>query len=277
MIDTHQHFWRYRPADYPWIDDRMAVIRRDFLPEDAGAAMNGTGFTASIAVQARQSLDETGVLLELAEANPFIIGVVGWVDLCADDVATTLRRVASNPRLVGIRHIVQDEPDDRFLLRPEFCRGMALLEDFGLAYDLLIHVRHLPVAAEFVTRFPRQRFVLDHLAKPEIASGRIGEWETGVRRLAEAPNVWAKLSGLVTEARWASWREQDLRPYLDVAMDAFGPERLMVGSDWPVCTVASDYARTMRVWVEYLANRPAAERAAVLDGNARRFWNLQPA
>jgi L-fuconolactonase len=175
---------------------------------------------------------------------------------------------------VGVRHIVQDEPDDRFLLRADFCRGIALLDDFGLTYDVLVHVRHLRVAAEFVARFPAQRFVLDHLAKPEIRAGRIDEWSRDLRRLAAAPNVSAKLSGLVTEASWDAWTDADLRPYLDVAFEAFGPDRLMVGSDWPVCTVAGSYTKTMNAVLRYLDGRPDVEREAVLDGNARRFWNL---
>jgi L-fuconolactonase len=169
---------------------------------------------------------------------------------------------------------VQGEPDDRFLLRERFCRGIGLLAEYGLAYDILIYPRHLPVAAAFVERFPGQRFVLDHLAKPEIKKGEVRVWEAGLRRLAAFPNVSCKLSGLVTEADWQVWTPQDLRPYLDVAYDAFGPRRLLIGSDWPVCTVAADYARTMDVVQDFLAGRPASERAAVLGGNAQRFWQL---
>jgi L-fuconolactonase len=274
VIDTHQHFWRYSPEDYPWIGESMASLRRDFTPEDAAAAMRGTGFRDRIAVQARQSTDETRYLLELAATRPSIVGVVGWVDLCAPDIREQLTTWAAHPKLVGVRHIVQDEPDDRFLLRADFCRGIALLEDFGLTYDVLVHVRHLPVAAEFVARFPSQRFVLDHLAKPEIRAGQIDQWSRDLRRLAAAPNVWAKLSGLVTEARWDGWTDADLGPYLDVAFEAFGPDRLMVGSDWPVCTVAGPYVKTMNAVLRYLNGRPDVEREAVLDGNARRFWNL---
>jgi L-fuconolactonase len=275
-IDGHQHFWRYEAAEYGWIDDSMPSLRRDFLPSDARHEMARAGFDACVAVQARQTLDETRWLLALADAHPFIAGVVGWIDLQAPDARAQLESFAGHPKLVGLRHIVQSEPDDRFLLRPAFGRGLALLEEFGLAYDLLVYSRHLPVAAELANRFAGQRFVLDHLAKPHIRGGGDRRaWERDLRKLAACGNVWGKLSGLVTEADWAGWTSQQLRPYLDVAFECFGPNRLMIGSDWPVCTVAADYARTMSVVVDYLADRPAGEREAVLGGNAQRFWNLR--
>jgi L-fuconolactonase len=252
----------------------MRALRRDYMPEDAAREMARAGFDAGVAVQVRQTLEETDWLLSLADAHPTIAGVVGWVDLQADDVRGQLEGFADRPKLVGIRHIVQSEPDDRFLLRPEFGRGLALLGEFGLAYDLLLYSRHLPAATELAGRFAGQRFVLDHLAKPDIRGGEIRAWSAEVRKLAVCPNVWCKLSGLVTEADWAAWKPEQLRPFLDVAFDCFGSDRLMIGSDWPVCTVASDYARTMAVVVEYLADRPVNERDAVLGGNAQRFWKL---
>jgi L-fuconolactonase len=275
-IDAHQHFWRYSAADYPWIDAALAPLQRDFLPGDALAEMSAAGFHASIAVQATHTAAETDWLLGLADANPFIAGVIGWVNLQADVdcLRGELRRVAAHPKLVGVRHIVQDEADDRFLLRPEFCRGIALLEEFDLVYDVLVYPRHLPVAAEFVERFPRQRFVLDHLAKPDIRGGEIDRWARDLRRVARSPHVWAKLSGLVTEASWNNWTPDQIAPYLDVAFDCFGPDRLIVGSDWPVCTVASDYGRTMALALDYLGNRPVDERDAVTGGNARRCWRV---
>jgi L-fuconolactonase len=276
-IDAHQHFWRYDATEYAWIDDSMSVLRHDFLPADAARAMSGAGFDACVAVQASQTLDETRRLLALADAHPWIAGVVGWVDLQArvDDVRAQIAAFASHPRLVGVRHIVQSEPDDRFLLRPQVLAGIAVLGDFGLAFDLLVYARHLPVAAELVATFPRHRFVLDHLAKPDIRHGRIHGWEHDLRRLAAFPNVFAKLSGLVTEADWSHWTPDHIRPYLDVAFEAFGWHRLMIGSDWPVCTVSGDYSRTMDVVVDYVASRPAHERDAVLGGNAQRFWRLK--
>jgi len=274
-IDSHQHFWKYDAREYGWIDERMGVLRRDFLPADLEPPMRAAGFDVCVAVQARQSLDETAWLLDLADRTPFVAGVVGWVDLCSPDARAQLQRLVKHPKLVGVRHIVQGEPDDRFMLRPDFGRGIAMLEELGLAYDILIYPRHLPVAVEFVRRFPKQRFVLDHLAKPEIARGEIRAWARGVRALAAAPNVQAKLSGLVTEADWKRWTADQLRPYLDVAFECFGPGRLMIGSDWPVCTLAGDYGRTMAVVTDYLQGRPVAEREAVLGGNAREFWDLE--
>jgi L-fuconolactonase len=275
-IDAHQHFWRYDAIEHGWIDEPMAALRRDFLPEDLAREMARAGVDACVAVQARQTLDETRWLLALADVHPFIAGVVGWVDLQASDVRADLERLAGSRKLVGIRHIAQSEPDDRFLLRPAFVRGLGLLADFDLAYDILVYRRHLPVAAELAGLLPRQRFVLDHLGKPDIRGGELKIWERDLRGVAAHPNVWAKLSGLVTEADWSRWTADDIRPYLDVAIDCFGPERLMIGSDWPVCTVAADYRRTMDVVMDYIAQRPAEERDAVLGGNAVKFWNLQP-
>jgi L-fuconolactonase len=274
-VDAHQHFWRYDPVEYRWIDESMAALRRDCLPHDLEPLLRRAGIDACVAVQARQSLDETRWLLSLADAHPFIAGVIGWVDLQSPDVARDLESLGRHPKLVGVRHIAQSEPDDRFLLRPAFLGGLARLEEFGLAYDVLIYSRHLPVAAELAQRLPRQRFVLDHLAKPDIRGRKRDAWARDLRALAAQPNVSAKLSGLVTEADWTRWTAAELQPYLDVAFECFGPERLMIGSDWPVCTVAGDYQRTMAVVTEYLTPRPSHERDAVLGGNAIRFWNLQ--
>jgi L-fuconolactonase len=274
-IDAHQHFWRYDPAEYAWIDASMAALRRDFLPPEAQRELAGARFDACVAVQARQTLEETRWLLALADRYPFIAGVVGWIDLQAAAARAQLEEFAGHPKLAGIRHIVQSEPDDRFMLRPAFLAGLALVEEFDLAYDILIYSRHLKVAAELVDRFPRVRFVLDHLGKPDIRAGAIDAWARDLGALASRPNVHAKVSGLVTEADWTRWTPETLRPYLDVAFECFGAERLMIGSDWPVCTVAGDYRRTLGVVVDYLADRPASERGAVLGGNARRFWGLQ--
>jgi L-fuconolactonase len=272
-IDAHQHFWHYNAAEYGWIDDSMAALRRDFLPPDAAREMAAIAVNACVAVQARQTLAETAWLLDLATRHPFIAGVVGWVDLQADDARAQLQRFAANPQLVGIRHIAQSEPDD-FLLRPAFCRGIARLEEFALVYDILVYERQLPVVSEFVARFERQPFVLDHLGKPDIRRGRIAAWEREFRRVAAFPHVVCKLSGLVTEADWAAWTPAQLRPYLEVAFDCFGANRLLIGSDWPVCTVAADYRRTMSVVTEFLAERPRDEWEAVLGGTAQRIWKL---
>jgi len=274
-VDAHQHFWKYNPVEYEWIDDSMAAIRRDFLPEDLAPELERNELQGSVAVQTRQTLEETRWLLELADRSSKILGVVGWVDLRSPDMRAQLSAFTRNPKLVGIRHIVQSEPDDRFLLRQDFLRGITLLEEFDLAYDILIYTKHLPVAVEFVERFPKQRFVLDHLAKPAIKSREIETWAAGIRRLAAFPNLFCKLSGLVTEADWQRWKPQDITPYLDIAFEAFGTARLMIGSDWPVCLVAGSYSRTMDVVKDYLKRHPADIREAVLGENARRFWKLK--
>lgn len=273
-IDAHQHFWIYTPQEYGWIDDSMTALRRNFLPADLAPELQTNGFDGSIAVQARQSLDETRWLLELADHSPQILGVVGWADLRANDISSQLKSLAANPKLVGIRHIVQSEPNDRFLLQRGFLEGIAALEEFGLAYDILIYTRHLPVATEFVHRFPRQRFALDHLAKPPVKTNEINTWEQGIRSLAAFPNVHCKLSGLVTEADWQHWMPEQIKPYLDVVFDCFGPERLMIGSDWPVCLVAASYTRAISIVKDYISARPPHSQSAVLGDNAARFYRL---
>jgi L-fuconolactonase len=275
-IDSHQHFWIYNAAEYGWIDDSMSALRRDFVPDDLQAHLSAGGFHGSVAVQARQTLEETRWLLELAERSPSLLGVVGWVDLQSTDVRSQLKLLANHTKLVGIRHIVQSEPDDHFLLRPDFLRGISVLEEFDLAYDILIYPRHLAVACEFVERFPHQRFVLDHLAKPMIKDGEIDSWAQGIRQLALFPNIFCKLSGLVTEADWQNWNREQIDPYLAVAFEAFGPDRLMIGSDWPVCLVAASYDRAMCVVKNYLDRHWPQSREAVLGGNAKKFWRLAP-
>jgi L-fuconolactonase len=274
LIDAHQHLWIYNSAEYDWIDDSMAALRRNFLPNDLKLELDNSGFHGSVAVQARQTLEETRWLLELADRSPWILGVVGWVDVRSPDIRSQLKLLCQNSKLVGVRHVVQSEPDDRFLLQPDFLRGVSALEEFDLAYDILICTKHLPVAAEFVKRFPHQRFVLDHLAKPPIRSGAIDFWAQGIKRLAEFPNVFCKLSGLVTEADWEHWEPAQMIPFLDVAFESFGADRLMVGSDWPVCLVAASYARAVEVVKAYLLAQKPDHREDVLGGNARRFWRL---
>jgi L-fuconolactonase len=273
-IDAHQHFWIYNQREYDWIDETMASIRRDFLPADLRPELEDAGFAGSVVVQVRQTLEETRWLLELAEDNPFILGVVGWVDLRSPRLYQDLQSFAGKSKLVGIRHIVQSEPDD-FLLDAGFLRGISVLQEFDLAYDLLIYTKHLPLAAEFVKRFPRQRFVLDHLAKPPIRSRAIDLWARGMRELASFPNLHAKVSGLVTEADWRGWKPEDLRPYLDVAFESFGAKRLMIGSDWPVCTVAASYGQVVNLVKDYMSSYTAEDREAVFGGNAANFWRLQ--
>jgi L-fuconolactonase len=273
-IDSHQHFWRYHPAEYPWMSERMGALRRDFLPSDLEPLLKDIHFDGSVAVQARQNLEETRWLLELAEHHPLIKGVVGWVDLRAEDVEAQIRKVSSNKKLVGVRHVVHDEPNDNFMLLPEFRRGIGRLREFDLAYDLLLFPRHLPVAMKLVEEFPEQRFVLDHIAKPNIAEGAISPWQEDLRRLAKFPNVFCKVSGMVTEAKWKQWQPDDFHPYLDVVFEAFGVDRIMIGSDWPVCTLSGEYGPVMDIVLNYVGKLPPAAQAAVLGENCARVYRL---
>jgi L-fuconolactonase len=274
MIDAHQHFWTYDAAQYGWIDESMTALRRDFLPDDFCREMTAAGVEASIAVQARQTLEETRWLLELAEGYPFIAGVVGWVDLQSSSVEAELEQVSRHPRLAGIRHIVQGEPDG-FLERPAFRRGVACLERYGLAYEILVYARQLPAATAFARDFPRQRLVLDHLGKPDVRAGGYRDWQRHIGELAELPNVCCKLSGLVTEADWSAWTAAELRPYLDAALEAFGPARLMIGSDWPVCLLAGSYRDVMGLVRDALGEYSLDEQHQILAGTARDFFHLE--
>lgn len=274
-IDAHQHFWRYQPETHAWISDAMAPLKRDFLPADLEPLLAAMRFDGCVAVQAQQDVAETEWLLQLADQHAFVRGVVGWVNLCATNVIDVLQPLAAHPRLRGVRHVVQDETDDRFMLRPEFMRGIAGLAQFRLTYDILIYPRQLPAAVDLVSRFPQQRFVLDHIAKPEIRDRRFGPWKSGIAALAAQPNVSCKLSGIVTEADWHAWKPSDFTEYLDVVLDRFGPYRLMIGSDWPVCTLAGTYADVVGVVSDYISFLSPSERDAILGGNAVRFYGLR--
>ena len=271
MIDTHQHYWRYNAGEYAWIDDSMAALRRDFAPPDAQREMARTGVTASIAVQARQTLDETRILLDLSDRYPFIIGVVGWIDLERGDVEAQLAEFCDRPALVAVRHIVQSEPDG-FLARPAFMAAIGQLERTGLVYDILVYARQLPQAIAFARAFPRQPFVLDHLGKPDIRGGGYREWRRSFVELATLPNVACKLSGLVTEADWRAWTPGLLRPYIDAALEAFGPSRLMLGSDWPVCTVAATYQAVVGLVREAIDEYSDEEKQQILELTAQRTY-----
>jgi L-fuconolactonase len=271
-LDAHQHFWNYSPEDYGWINDNMAALRRNFLPQDLEPLLASEGFHGSIAVQARQSLEETRWLLELAAANGIVKGVVGWVDLRSPDLPAQLDQFADNPKFLGVRHVVQDEPDDNFMLGSDFRRGIARLREYDLAYDILIYPRQLPAAIQLVREFPDQRFVLDHIAKPLIAEGRMDSWDRDIRELAKSENVNCKLSGMVTEARWHDWKPDDFRPYLDVVVNTFGPSRLMIGSDWPVCTASASYSRTMALVRDYIGTLTPDEQQSILGECCSRFY-----
>jgi L-fuconolactonase len=273
-VDAHQHFWRYSEEEYGWIDGSMAAIRRDFLPADLFPLLAETGVDATVAVQARQSLEETNWLLDLAEAHDWIAGVVGWVPLLSAEAHETLEKLAARTRLKGVRHVLQSEADE-FMLREDFQAGIALLRRYSLTYDVLVVERQLPAAMQLVDRHPEQSFVLDHIAKPLIAAHELEPWRTQIRELARRPHVCCKLSGMATEAAFDTWTVEDLRPYIETVLECFGPERLMFGSDWPVCTVASSYARWVGVVREFIAELTKDEQESIFGGNAARFYGLQ--
>jgi L-fuconolactonase len=273
-LDSHQHFWRYDAAQYPWMQPAWP-IRRDYLPPDLKPLLAAAGLDGSIAVQARQTLQENRFLLDLADSHPLIKGVVGWVDLRSDRVEEQLAEFARHPKFLGVRHVVQDEPDDKFLLGTAFQRGIGKLKQFNLAYDLLIFPRQLPAAIKLAEKFPTQPFVLDHIAKPAIKAGALSPWREQVRNLAGYPNVHCKVSGLVTEADWTCWQPADFRPYLDVVFEAFGVKRLMYGSDWPVALLAGEYARVFGLARDYVGALSRAEQDQFFGGNAARFYGIE--
>jgi L-fuconolactonase len=274
MIDSHHHFWRYDPMQYDWIDESMRAIRRDFLPDDLRRATREAGIDGVVSVQARQSLEETRWLLDLANQHDFIRGAVGWVPLVSPDVKRVLESFAAERKLVGVRHVVQGEPDEDFILRDDFNAGIATLREFGLRYDILIFERHLPQTIRFVDRHPDQIFVLDHLAKPKIRAGQLDPWRRNIAELARRENVYCKVSGMVTEADPFDWTVEQLRPYFDTVLAAFGPDRLMFGSDWPVCLVGVEYdrwANVARGWTERLS---ASARDRIFGGTAIEAYGL---
>jgi L-fuconolactonase len=276
-IDAHHHLWRYNADEYGWINEQMGTLRRDFLPADLKPLLDRAGISGAIAVQARQSLEETRWFLSLAnEAGnaAWMKGVVGWAPIAAAGFSDTLAELRQSTRLKGLRHIIQDEPDDSFILSPAFNRGIRMLRDTGLVYDILIHARQLPHTVRLVDMHPDQSFVLDHCAKPPIATGQLEPWSTLIRELAKRPNVCCKLSGLVTEADWQQWTCAILEPYWRVVLDAFGPSRLLFGSDWPVSLLASSYQRWVDTVTEWLAPLTESKRNAIWGGTASRVYAL---
>jgi L-fuconolactonase len=274
-LDSHQHFWSYDEGEYDWIDERMTRIRRDFAPSDIEPILRRNGFDGSVLVQVRQSLEETEYLLGLADRHPFIRGVVGYVDLRSPDVRGDLERFSAHPRFRGVRHIVQAESDDRFLLRGEFQRGVALLSDYHLTYDILVYHGQLPAVVDFVARFPEHRLVLDHIGKPAIAKGEIEPWAASIRKLGKMENLHCKVSGMVTEADWRGWKKSDFTPYLEIVLEAFGARRLLFGSDWPVALLAASYEEVVGIVEDFLSPLATAEKDAVFGGNAARFYGLE--
>jgi len=274
-IDAHHHLWKYSAAEYGWITPEQRIIHRDFLPEDLEPLMHHFGIEGTVAVQARQSLEETTWLLGLAEKHPLIRGVVGWVPLTdGANVKRSLEQYAGNRRLRGVRHIVQDEPDPRYILRKDFNEGVSALHQFGLRYDILIFERHLPAAIEFVDRHPNQTFILDHIAKPRIKDKILSPWDRNMRELAKRQNVYCKLSGMITEADPKRWTPADLQPYIDVVLAAFGPHRIMYGSDWPVMLLAGDYARWFGAVTNAIAKLSKAEQDRIMGGTAAEAYGI---
>jgi L-fuconolactonase len=272
IIDAHQHFWQYDPERDTWMTD--PAIQKDFLPADLAPILEANGVQGCVAVQADQSEAETGFLLQLAAENSFIKGVVGWADLRSANVEERLAHFSQYPLLKGFRHIVQGEPEKDFLLREDFCRGIAALKPYGFTYDILVYPHQLPAAVAFAKKFPEHRLVLDHLAKPDFETGELKGWEPHIRALAAMPNVYCKLSGMVTEADLQHWQPEDFTPFLDVALEAFGPARLMFGSDWPVCLLAADYPQVKGIVTNYIASLSDAEQAQIMGGNAAAFYKL---
>jgi L-fuconolactonase len=270
-LDAHQHFWSYDAAQYPWIPPG-SPLHRSWLPADLAALQRPLGFDGSIAVQARQVIEESDWLLGLADQHETVKGVVGWVDLRSDRVEADLERLAQHPKFVGVRHVVQEEPDDAFMLGPDFQRGISKLAAYGLTYDILIFPKQLEAAIRLAENFPAQPFVLDHIAKPPIKVGIIEPWAKQLRRLAQLPNVHCKVSGMLTEADHQAWTPEQFRPYLDVVFEAFGPSRLMYGSDWPVCLFAGSYEQSFRLVDAYAQGFTEAERAGLFGGNAAAFY-----
>lgn len=252
------------------------ALRRDFLPADLAPELTKLGFDGSVAVQAREMVAETEFLLDWADRTPWILGVVGWIDLCAADAELLVARHAAHPKLKGLRLLIHDRPDPEFAVSPEHVRGIGWLARHGLTYDLLLKPQHLRPATRLVDLFPNQKFVVDHIAKPDIASGGLSPWAEDIRELARRPNVFCKVSGLVTTADWASWTPGQFAPYLDAVLDAFGPSRVMIGSDWPVCTCAASYQRTMQTTIDWAACLSADEQAEFLGGSCARFYGLEP-
>ncbi|MCE6998563.1 amidohydrolase family protein [Saccharothrix sp. S26] len=278
-IDAHHHLWNLSARPQDWLDEpALEPIRRDFGPAELRAVTQRAGVDATVLVQVLPDVEETAEFLALADSFDLVAGVVGWVDLTAPDVAEQLDRLRRGPggdRLTGVRHLVQSEPDPDWLVRPDVLAGLRAVRDAGLVYDVLTRPHQLPAALEAVRAVPDMVFVLDHLSKPDIAGQEVEPWATRLAELAAEPNVVAKVSGLVTEADWSRWTAADLRPYVDIALEAFGPDRLMVGSDWPVCLLAADYERVFATAAELLDGCSTAERDQVFGGTAARVYGVR--
>jgi len=274
IIDSHQHFWNYEPVKHEWIDDDMAVIRRDFSPSDLKKVYQENGIDGCVAVQADQTLAETDFLVQLSNENDFIKGIVGWADLRSESINEVLSGYAENKKVKGFRHVVQGEPDHNFLLRPNFLNGISALEEFNYTYDILIFPHQLGATLEFVKKFPNQKFVIDHIAKPYIKDGFYEGWAALMKEVAAYENVSCKISGMITEADYQTWTPQQIEPYMNLVLEAFGTNRLLYGSDWPVCLVAGNYKKVKELTTNFIAKLSSTEQEKIMGLNAIEFYNL---
>ncbi|MEO6522591.1 MAG: amidohydrolase family protein [Mucilaginibacter sp.] len=274
-VDSHQHFWIFDPVRDSWINDEMRVIQHDFLPQDLGAVLTENGVDGCVAVQADQTEAQNDFLLGLARDNDFIKGVVGWVDLRADNISERLAYYSQFNLMKGFRHVLQGEEDRALMLKSAFRNGIGELKKHGFTYDILIFPDQLQYVSAFVGGFPDQKFVIDHLAKPYIKDQKIDDWAKEIRAVAKYENLYCKVSGMITEADWKNWKAEDFTPYLDVVFEAFGADRLMFGSDWPVCKVAADYTAMKDIVEQYVSKLSANEQTAFWGGNATHFYNLK--
>lgn len=272
-IDSHQHFWKYNPTDYVWMNDEHTIIKKDFLPADLLPLIHAAQIDGSIAVQARQTLEETDFLLQLAKDNAFIKGVVGWIPLCDANAAGYIDQYAEQKNIVGFRHVIHDEADEQFILRPDFNKGIIALSRYALCYDVLIFEKHLPQTIQFVDQHPEQLMVIDHIAKPRIRHNDFDyAWAANIKRLGERAHVNCKLSGMVTEVQGYMWNEELLKPYFEVVLEAFGPDRILFGSDWPVCLLGSTYSKWVDVVTSLISPLTQSEQAAIMGGTAERIY-----
>jgi len=274
IIDSHQHFWHYEPAKHAWIDDAMAVIRKDFEPSDLATVYKEHVVDGCVAVQADQTIAETDFLLKLSDEHDFIKGVVGWIDLRGANLQNQLEAYQSKQKLKGFRHVVQGEADPNFLLRPNFLSGISLLEKYNYTYDILIFPHQLGATLEFVKRFPNQKFIIDHIAKPYIKDGFFDGWAVLMREIGKQKNVFCKVSGMITEADYNLWTPEQIEPYMQLVLEAFGPERLVFGSDWPVCLVAGNYQQVKSLVTDFISKLSESEQKQIMGMNAINFYNL---
>lgn len=276
MIDAHQHFWNYKPERDTWIKDEMDVIKKDFSPVDLKKELDANRIIGCVAVQASSTVEETSFLLDIAKQHDFVKGVVGWIDLLDAHVEERLKHYKrTEPLLKGFRHIVEGELDNHFILREDFLRGIGMLHQYDYTYDLLINPRQLGTTIKFLSYFPEQKFVVDHIAKPYIKEKVIDPWAEQIKQIATHPNVYCKISGIITEANWNSWHEEDLLPYIEVVFNEFGSDRLMFGSDWPVCLLAGTYSQVMNIVSDFIEkNGSGTDRQALMGGTATKFYTL---